>query len=60
MYLPTLPPLHSSTTMGKELTLMVAQAMPARANMTFISRVGLSARRKLATPKATVSMMTPA
>ena len=35
---------------------MVAQAMPARANMAFISMVGLSACRKPATPKATVSI----
>ena len=39
---------------------MVAQAMPARANMAFISMVGLSAVRKPATPKATVSITTPA
>ena len=46
--------------MGKELTLMVAQAIPARANMAFISMVGLSALRKAATVKAVVSMTTPA
>ena len=46
--------------MGKEFTLMVAQAMPARANMAFMSMEGLLSRRKAATPKATVSMMTPA
>ena len=40
--------------------MMVAQAMPARANMAFISAAGLSAVRNPATPKATVSITTPA
>ena len=39
---------------------MVAQAMPARANIAFISMEGLLSRRKAATPKAAASMMTPA
>ena len=39
---------------------MVAQAIPARANITFISMVGLSASMNDAVPKATVSMTTPA
>ena len=39
---------------------MVAQAMPARANIAFISTEGLLSRRKAATPKAAASMMTPA
>ena len=39
---------------------MVAQAIPARANMAFMSMVGLSALRKAATVKAVVSMTTPA
>ena len=39
---------------------MVAQPMPASANMAFISMVGLSAFRKAATVKAPVSITTPA
>ena len=39
---------------------MVAQAMPASANMQFIRMVGLSALIKDAVPKAAVSIMTPA
>ena len=46
--------------MGKLFTLMVAQAMPARANMTFIAIGLLSARRKLAIRKEAVSITTPA
>ena len=46
--------------MGKEFTLIVAQAMPARANMQFISSGLLPARRKDAVPKAMVSITTPA
>ena len=38
---------------------MVAQAMPARANMAFMSMAGLLSRRNAATPKDTASMMTP-
>ena len=38
----------------------VAHAMPARANMAFMSIAGLLSRRKAATPKAVASMITPA
>ena len=39
---------------------MVAHAIPARANMAFMSMVGLSALMKEAVGKAAVSMTTPA
>ena len=39
---------------------MVAQAIPARANMMYISHAGLLARIKAATVKATANMVTPA
>ena len=39
---------------------MVAQAIPARANMAFMSIAGLLSRRKAATPKAVASMIMPA
>ena len=38
---------------------MVAQPMPARQNMAFMSIVGLSALRKAATPNSTASITTP-
>ena len=39
---------------------MVAQPMPARTNIAFISQLGLLSRRKPAVRKAAVSITTPA
>ena len=49
-----------SQDIGYELTFIVAQPIPARANSAFMSITGLPARMKAAEPNATASMTTPA
>ena len=53
------PPLESSTTMGKLLTLIVAQAIPAKANKTEMSHDGDALVMKMAPKNANAYNATP-
>ena len=48
--------VETKNSVGKELTFIVAQPIPARANSEFMTMVGLLALMKLAAPKAPASI----
>ena len=54
------PPLASSTTIGKELTLIVAQPIPAKIKTGYITSSCVSEVMKLPIKNADAKMITPA